>query len=521
MHAEPQIELRLAQAVRREQWVTFGLVAACLLTVLAVFLPTLVEMVRIWSRSETFAHCWLVLPAFLYFAWKRRALLAATAIEPFWPSAVLAALAGFVWLLGDLSSSLTPAFFGVIALVPLAVTGLLGLRWGRILAFPLAFLFFAVPFGEIFVPTLVEWTAGFTVAALRASGVPVLREGQNFVVPSGSWSVVDACSGIRYLLASMFVGALYAWQTYRSPLRRALFFAASIVVPVIANWVRAYLIVMLGHLTNNKLAGGVDHLVYGWIFFGFVMLVMFAVGARWREDQGPSSAAPQRSVTPAAGVLLFANWKRVGTMAAVLLVAVAIWPIARSALMQPQAERAIAAVPIAASSGWEPVAAPIGGWRPRLEGATSEQVFAFRKGDRQIGLFLGLFRNQRQGAELVNSVNSLVPDDKLWLRVAEAPRRADIAGRAVTVHSEQIRGSGGTIVAWQWYWLDGIATTSDAQAKFRLALDRLRRSDDTSAWVSAYVIDPPSPQAADRALAEFVRDMGSALDAALNRVALQ
>ena len=118
---------------------------------------------------------------------------------------------------------------------------MLGLRWAKILAFPFAILFFAVPFGEVLVPMLMQWTADFTVVALKVSGVPVFREGQNFVIPSGSWSVVEACSGVRYFLASLFVGALYAWQMYRSPLRRALFLLASIVVPIVANWVRAYL----------------------------------------------------------------------------------------------------------------------------------------------------------------------------------------------------------------------------------------------------------------------------------------
>lgn len=37
------------------------------------------------------------------------------------------------------------------------------------------------------------------------------------------------------------------------------------MVTVLANWGRAYMIVMLGHLSGNKLAVGIDHLVYGWV----------------------------------------------------------------------------------------------------------------------------------------------------------------------------------------------------------------------------------------------------------------
>src|SRR5262249_32061829 len=154
--------------------------------------------------------------------------------------------------------------------------------------FPLAFLFFAVPIGEFLLPQLMEWTAGFTIAALKLSGIPVFREGQQIAIPSGTWSVVEACSGVRYLIASIVAGALYAYLIYRSPARRLVFIGVSIVVPIVANWVRAYLIVMIGHLSGNVLAAGVDHLIYGWMFFGVVMLIMFWIGSRWREhDTSP------------------------------------------------------------------------------------------------------------------------------------------------------------------------------------------------------------------------------------------
>ena len=158
--------------------------------------------------------------------------------------------------------------------------------------FPLAFLFFAVPFGEALVPKLMDWTADFTVAAVKLSGVPVYREGTHFVIPSGQWSVIEACSGIKFLIASLMGGSLYAWLMYRSPGRRLAFIGASIVVPLLANWLRAYAIVMMGHLSNNRLMTNDDHIVFGWVLFGAIMLLMYWWGARWREDGRPEPARP-------------------------------------------------------------------------------------------------------------------------------------------------------------------------------------------------------------------------------------
>ena len=67
----------------------------------------------------------------------------------------------------------------------------------------------------------------------------------------------------------------------------------ALVVPLVANWLRAYIIVMLGHLSGNKIATGVDHLIYGWVFFGIVIMVMFMIGARWsRARRGAGAARP-------------------------------------------------------------------------------------------------------------------------------------------------------------------------------------------------------------------------------------
>jgi exosortase A len=183
----------------------------------------------------------------------------------------------------------------MIATVSLAVWAVLGTAALRLLAFPLAFLFFAVPFGEFLMPTLIDRTADVTIWALRLTGVPVYREGNFFTIPTGRWSVVEACSGLRYLIASLMVGCLFAYLSYRTLRRRAIFVACAIAVPIVANWIRAYMIVMLGHLSGNRLAVGADHLLYGWVFFGVVMALLFFIGARWREDLGqPRLASPSQ-----------------------------------------------------------------------------------------------------------------------------------------------------------------------------------------------------------------------------------
>ena len=90
--------------------------------------------------------------------------------------------------------------------------------------------------------------------------------------------MVTACSGIRYLLATITVGTVYAYLNISSGLKRGMFLVASVLVALVGNWMRALGIVLLGHYSGNKLAVGADHLVYGWVFFGFLVFFLIAVG---------------------------------------------------------------------------------------------------------------------------------------------------------------------------------------------------------------------------------------------------
>lgn len=461
----------------------FGAVLVGTALVLAIFGPTFKSMVEIWHRSDTFAHGFLVIPVFVYLAWQQREALAAADARPFWPGLLAVALFGFAWLLSELAGALAPAQFAMVALVPAALLTAFGWRWLWILAFPLAFLFFAVPFGEALVPTLVDWTADFTVAALRLSGVPVYREGAHFVLPTGNWSVVEGCSGIRYLIASLVTGCLFAWVMYRSPRRRALFIVAAIVVPLIANWLRAYLIVMIGHLSDNRIATGVDHLIYGWIFFSIVIVALFAVGARWREDPAEASAQPPGAAPSVAPARRFDTAPLLALVVAVVLAAA--WPVAKAALERVPAQPH-ATLQRSMLAGWTP-SEPFTSWRAVALGPVGQQVDFVSSGETRAAMQVVLYRDQHQGSELVTSGNRLVADDNPshWHVTAERTGSIEINGRVMAYREALVRADR-LLAVRQWYWLDGDTTTSDVRAKISLAFDRLLIRSDASAWVLVF-----------------------------------
>lgn len=498
----------------------FSVVLAIIVCVVLLFLPTAQSMAAIWTRSATFTHGWLVLPAALWFIWQRRQALAAMAPAPWWPALPGIAAGGALWLAGELTGSISPTHLALVILVVSSVVAVTGLAWARVLTFPLAFLFFAVPFGEALIPVLIDWTADFAVLALKLSGVPVFREGNDLTIPTGQWSVVEACSGVRYLLASLMVGMLYAWTMYRSPERRALFVLASLLMPIVANWLRAYLIILLGHLSDNKLAAGVDHLIYGWVFFGIVILAMFLIGARWREDEAAPIAARASAPDPAASP------RTLLTGVALVAATLALWPVLSLALMAPADARAVSPVQPVAQAGWTVQANASPRWQPRLHAPRALLALSYRSSGATVWLHAGFFRAQTQDSELVNSLHQIAQEQGGWREVARASAVAPVGGESVTWRTTIVRDTagGGYERIWLAYWVGADATegwtASGTRAKLNLALDRLLRRSDTAAWVSLSTThDPERPHQSEAVLRGFVADMGASLQQALAETA--
>lgn len=488
-----------------------GVLALLLLATLLLYRETGLAMVSIWARSDTFAHAFLVPPIVLWLVWRQRQTLAQHAPAPAPAALALTASASALWLLGELAAVNVVTQAALVALLVSTVPVVLGWPVTRLILFPLGFLFFTVPSGEFLVPQLMEWTADFTVLALRLSGVPVYREGLQFIIPSGHWSVVEACSGVRYLIASFTLGTLFAYLNYQSSRRRLLFMLVALLVPIVANWLRAYLIVLLGHLSGNKLAAGVDHLIYGWLFFGFVMMLMFLIGARWAEPAPPAgrrSAAPAPPLLPARGARPWGNAAAAAGMAALLAwPPLTLWLLERSA----NAEPVQLAAPSALAADWQTVPTGAPPFKPAFQNPAAEINRSYRSRDRTVGLYLGYYRQQDYEHKLVSSSNVLVlSSDPHWVRVGDGSRRLTLGAQPVALRTAELRPvaltgpfNSGRLVAWQLYWINGTLTASDYLAKAYSAFYRLSGRGNDAAVIVVYTADGQGG-GADAVLAEFL-----------------
>jgi exosortase A len=257
------------------------------------------EMLHQWWNIDTYNHILLLPPIIAWLVWLKAEALARMSPRAFGPGLGLVAAGLALWLTGRITDINLVAHAGAVGAVQGAVVAMLGLRVCALLALPIALGAFLVPFGDEIIPFLQAITADMAIALTLWSGIPATIEGIYIDTPAGLFIVAEECSGVKFLIAMVTLAAIVCFTRFRSWNRRALFMAASIIVPVLANGVRAWGTIYIAQFAGVEFAAGFDHIFYGWIFFAIVVIVVLA-GA-WRffesepEEYGPSAEWVGRS----------------------------------------------------------------------------------------------------------------------------------------------------------------------------------------------------------------------------------
>ena len=494
------------------------------LAVLIAFNETVSSIVAIWIRSETFAHGFLIVPLSLWLAWRMRDRFADLTVRPAPWALLLVAGAGTGWLFANSVDVLVVQQLALVSLLICGIWAIAGTAVVRCYAFPLGFLFLAVPMGENLIPPLMVFTADTTEFLVRATGVPIYREGMYLYLPTGTWSVIEACSGVRYLIASITLGLFYAHLTYHSLWRQAAFMVVAIILPILANSARAYVLVMVGHLSDMRYGIGADHLLFGWVFFGAVMLLMFWIGGFWIDDN--QKAPVSDSGNTKAPVR--APARSLATVAVLAIVTAGIWHVV--ALSMNRNDNLINTVALTAppaAAAWQAAEQADLLWRPAQSGADREldltySAVADTAVDDQsfitrptlVGLHLRQYLRQQQGAELVETVNPWRPDRNVW-RLMDQQRMQTGSDITMQIEEALVTSAQGNMLIWSWYHIDERNTANPYLVKILEAKQQLLegRREGTRVFVATPASDIRNE--AREILRAFIDDHLPAIEATL------
>lgn len=254
--------------------------ALCAAIIFYLYWSVVPRLLTFWERPD-YSHAYMIPFLIVWIFWNEKRKLAAAANDGY--------KLGYLFLAATAGLFIVGSFGGILALVFMSMwtllLALLGFFYGdrglKVL-WPLALTaFFAIPW-----PAFVFRTISFQLRLLssylselmlRAISIPVFREGNIIDLGLIQLEVVDACSGLRYLLPSILMAILAGWLFLKRPLMRGILVFMSVPVAVFANAFRIMITGILCRWFGPAMAEGFFHDFSGWLVYVISLVVLLGL----------------------------------------------------------------------------------------------------------------------------------------------------------------------------------------------------------------------------------------------------
>lgn len=249
---------------------------------------TIVGLFKEWQGNDDYSAGQLVPMMALFLIWVERDRLKECVLKPCWWGIGIVLLAVFARVFGLLFMYESAERYSLALIIAGLVLWVAGRQVFRVVSWILLILFLMVPFpgkihNMISGPLQRMATTG-AVFLLEAFGVRVSQQGNVIMLnQSISMSVVEACSGLRMMMAFIIVAAFIAYMTKRSRWQKAILFLSSIPVAVLCNIIRLSVTGMLFLLAGSEIAEKFFHDFAGLVMMPAAVLLMF--GELWLMEK--------------------------------------------------------------------------------------------------------------------------------------------------------------------------------------------------------------------------------------------
>jgi exosortase len=242
----------------------------------------IVNLVTDWSNDPDAAHGFIIPLVSGYLLWTRREQL--FRLQPrtqLWGLVVMCL--GLVQLfVGHVGAELFFMRTSMLVVLTGIVWFLLGTAMLRATAFPIAFLLFMIPLPAIILNLLAFplqlMAAKWATFALQLLDLPVYREGNMIFLPRLSLEIVEACSGLRSLMALVALAVIWAYLSQPSIVKRLVLVLSAVPIALVANAFRIWTTGLLAHWVGPQAADGFYHAFAGWLVFVVAWMLLSLEG---------------------------------------------------------------------------------------------------------------------------------------------------------------------------------------------------------------------------------------------------
>ncbi len=389
------------------------------LAVIAAYWPSARALGALWTNTseETYTHGYLILLISLWLIARERRRLGAAPIRP-----MSAALMALVLLSGAWVFAWRAAIQEFhLLLVPLiwltAIVATLGWRAGRLLTFPIGYLYFAMPIWSDINGLVQTLSAKATGALIYLTGLPAFMQGDYVELPRGTIEIAESCSGLHALIVGLALATLYGKIAGVSIRRRWLWIAVMGALSLIVNWIRIFTVITAAYFTEMHSSLVRSHYWLGWWLFAGAFALFL-----WWTGRKPLLARDQE--TAAARTIDFGATTPAGNRAAAMLgtlAALGVLPVGSYGLDRLHADATSVSIAWPKDpAGWHATAAEGGEWAPRFRDPSAESLRRYTDANGlAVEVFVVAYRVQTQQAKLLGFWNHLLAGPGSFRETAE------------------------------------------------------------------------------------------------------
>jgi len=260
---------------------------------------TITRLITYLLNNDDYSYGLLIPIVSGYIIYQKWPQLQKTPWQPSWWGAVFLLGGLLLNIAGELAADLyVPRISVIISLGGILIL-LAGWKFFRLLLFPLLLLVLMIPLPELITNKLTMplqlISSQLATLFLQLGGIPVFRQGNIIDLGVRQMQIVDACSGLRYILALLALGVIFCYFYQRKPWNIIILLLALIPATIFANALR-----VAGMGVYPALLEGFWHAFSGWLIFVFCFGILAALNYFLNRLSPPADggAPPRDGKTP-------------------------------------------------------------------------------------------------------------------------------------------------------------------------------------------------------------------------------
>jgi len=424
--------------------------AALFILFIILYWNSLNNLVTLWNSDDTYSHGLLIPFLTLYLLKSRNKTLNSIELKP----APLLLLPLFFTLILWLLASITDTRIIELTLLPLIFVftylSIVGYQAGLILLTPLLYILVAVPVWGIFVPLFQSMAVFVNEIALQLSGISTFIVGTTVSIPAGTFEIEGGCAGIRFLVVTLALGSFFSLTNFKKIRPALILLAASFIIPVIFNWIRIYIIILIGHFSDMQSPLVDDHKNFGWMLYAVSLIPLFFIAQKLVQKYETSDSD---EIEPGnTGPVTTKRYKR-----SYLALPLTLLIIPGLYYYHLQTKPLDTLTNINSPRAIDPWRGPIhfNQWKPQFNGASieSHKLYIGNQPQPDVSLHLIHYSDQTNGSELITESNKITDSHKILSKSQVTLDKHNIIENVIIDNNQKKR------LVWYWYYVNNKSLT--------------------------------------------------------------